>query len=181
MRLLTNLLPLLRQSPQPRVLNVLNAGKEQPLLEDDLGLKKNWSAIQVVNHSTTMTSLLFDYLSAQNPGIAFIHTQPGWVHTDNFARLLDPEQGLMWRLTVTCIQCLARTLVELFGISASEAGERQAFHLASGLFGPGAWTVDYRSEDVAPNSAMKRARQDSLSVKVWNHTNEVFVEALRSN
>ncbi|KAL4734226.1 hypothetical protein BDV11DRAFT_212965 [Aspergillus similis] len=179
-RLLINLIPLLNRSPRPTVLNVLNGGKEQPLLEDDLGLNHNWSALRVVNHSTTMTSLVFDHLSAQNPEIAFIHAQPGWVHTDNFARLSDSDHGLMWGLIVAGIQTLVNVLVALFGISASEAGERQAFHLASGLFGPGTWLVDHQSDDVAPNLVIMQGRRHSLPAKVWNHTHEVFEKTLLS-
>lgn len=178
MRLLTNLLPLLKQSVQPKVLNVLNGGKESPIFEDDLGLKHKWSPIQVVTHSTTMTSLLFDHLAAENPGVAFIHAQPGWVHTENFTRLSDAQQGPVWRLAVACIQGLAGALVGLFGVSAKESGERQAFHLASGLFGPGAWRVDYQSEDVAPNGFMKGARQNLLPLKIWSHTKEAFEEVV---
>ncbi|KAJ0418302.1 hypothetical protein BJY00DRAFT_315031 [Aspergillus carlsbadensis] len=175
-RLLTNLLPLLNRSRRPKVLNVLNGGKEQPLLEDDLGLEHNWSAIRVVNHSTTMTSLLLDHLSAQNPEIAFIHAQPGWVHTDNFARLSDGDHGLVWDLVVRGIQSVVTVLVTIFGISTSEAGERQAFHLTSGLFGPGTWLVDHHSEDVAPNLVMKQGRQQSLPGKVWSHTDGFFTK-----
>ncbi|CZT52701.1 uncharacterized protein RSE6_14060 [Rhynchosporium secalis] len=40
-RLITNLLPLLRQSPNPRVLSVLCGGKEKFMLENDIGLHQN--------------------------------------------------------------------------------------------------------------------------------------------
>ncbi|KAK2752690.1 hypothetical protein FQN54_008068 [Arachnomyces sp. PD_36] len=179
-RLLINLMPLMKRSPRPKVLNVLNGGKEQSVLEDDLGLNHNWSALRVVNHSTTMTSLLFDHLSAQNTKIAFIHAQPGWVHTDNFARLSEDAHGVIWGLIVTGIQSLARVLVALFGISVGEAGERQAFHLTSSLFGPGTWLVDHQSQDVPPNQVVRQARQHSLPSTIWRHTNEVFQKILPS-
>ena len=36
-RITPNLLPLLRQSPAPRVLSVLNAGNEAPMCDSDIG------------------------------------------------------------------------------------------------------------------------------------------------
>jgi NAD(P)-dependent dehydrogenase (short-subunit alcohol dehydrogenase family) len=38
-RLTTNLLPLLRKSPRPRILSVLSGGQEKKMIEDDLGLQ----------------------------------------------------------------------------------------------------------------------------------------------
>jgi len=38
-RLIMNLLPLIRQSPRPRVLSVLNGGREKAMLDDDIGLE----------------------------------------------------------------------------------------------------------------------------------------------
>lgn len=57
MRLVSNLLPLLSQSQHPRVLSVLNGGKEKAIYDNDIGLAKNWSPIAVINHTTTMTTL----------------------------------------------------------------------------------------------------------------------------
>ncbi|KAI1116884.1 hypothetical protein F5Y14DRAFT_448680 [Nemania sp. NC0429] len=66
MRLLSNLLPLLRRSEGGgRVLSVLNGGKEAFINEDDIGLDKNWSLFSVVGHTTLLTSLALDHLAAQ--------------------------------------------------------------------------------------------------------------------
>ncbi|RYO86190.1 hypothetical protein DL764_009045 [Monosporascus ibericus] len=48
MQLLSNLLPLLHQSPHPRVLGVLNGDGRRFIVEDDLGLERNWTIFDVV-------------------------------------------------------------------------------------------------------------------------------------
>lgn len=73
MRLVSNLLPLLRKSSRPRVLSVLNGGKEKAMRDEDLGLEQHWSTISIINHTTTMTSLAFDHLAENDERITFLH------------------------------------------------------------------------------------------------------------
>ncbi|KAK6073208.1 short-chain dehydrogenase reductase [Seiridium cupressi] len=53
-RLTANLLPLLGQSPNARVLPMLNGTKEKRINEQDIGLKK-WGIVPVVDHTTICT------------------------------------------------------------------------------------------------------------------------------
>ncbi|KAK5997602.1 Oxidoreductase lepF [Cladobotryum mycophilum] len=175
MRLLFNLLPLLRRSTSPRVLNILNAGKEKALADDDLGLERNWSALTVINHATTMTSLAFEHLAPKEEKMTLIHVYPGWVRTDNFSHLTAPEDsGLLWRSFLWFIRNLAGTLALLFGVSAKECGQRQAFHLISDRFGPGAWRLDHVSEEAPETSALKNYNAHSWPGRIWNYTISIF-------
>ncbi|KAI2601734.1 hypothetical protein GGR54DRAFT_71250 [Hypoxylon sp. NC1633] len=179
MRLVHNLLPLLRQSSRPRVLSVLNAGHERALVDNDLGLEQNWSAFAVVDHSTTMTSLAFDHLARYNDRITFLHVSPGWVRTNNFARLEAPvSSGVAWATFLMFLRAVATMLALLFGISSEEAGERQAFHLTSDSYGPGAWRISHTSESATPKHVLEVYRDQDRPAKVWEHVLRVFEKAL---
>lgn len=93
MRLTTNLLPLLRQSPRPRILSVVNGGREKQMRDDDIGLEnaQNFTSCAAINHTTTMMTLAIEYLAENDKRITFMHAFPGLVATDNFSRLAAPE------------------------------------------------------------------------------------------
>ena len=71
-----NLLPLLRQSPRPRVLSVLNGDREKSMRDEDIGLEQHWYPLAVINHTTTMTSLAFEHLAENDNRITFLHAFP---------------------------------------------------------------------------------------------------------
>ena len=174
-RLVCNLLPLLRQSLRPRVLSVLNGGNEKALHEQDLGLDERWSPISVINHTTTMTTLAFEHLAEKNSQLAFLHSCPGLVKTDIFARLTPPESsGLLWRVTLASIRGLAAMAMLFVGMEVEESGERQAFHLTTDSFGPGMWRIDPSSEPVSAPGVLERYREGGYSEQVWEHTMGIF-------
>ena len=174
-RFVCNLLPLLRQSPQPRVLSVLNGGNEKAIHEKDIGLDKEWSPFSVINHSTTMTTLAFEHLAEENRRIAFLHSAPGLVKTDIFARLTPPESsGLLWRVTLASIRGLAAIMMLCVGMEVEECGERQAFHLTTDRYGPGMWRIDPSSEPVSAPGVLKQYREGSWSERIWEYTMSVF-------
>ncbi|KAK4935451.1 hypothetical protein LTR10_023497 [Elasticomyces elasticus] len=175
MRMIVNLLPLLRQSPQPRVLSVLNGGNEQRMYDNDLDLKQHWSVLAAINHSTTMTSLSFERLAKLEPKVAFLHNFPGWVRTDIWARITAPDSsGIVWRLTLAAIQAVVATAMFLAGQTSEESGERQAYHLTSDEFGPGAWRIDAASKEVTNPGVLEQYEQEGGPEKVWDHTSRVF-------
>ncbi|KAE9362982.1 hypothetical protein N431DRAFT_550757 [Stipitochalara longipes BDJ] len=183
MRLLSNLLPLLRASPNPRVLSVLNAGKEAPLLESDLGLEQNWSFTGVVGHTTTMTSLAFDFLESEesNREVALLHAAPGLVKTSIFSRLTPPEgSGVVWRMVLPVIQGMAGVLYWFLGIDGKESGERMAFLLTSGTFGRGAWRVGESCEGIREvrGGVVEGYVERGLGHRVWEFTIGVFEKVL---
>ena len=174
-RLICNLLPLLRQSSRPRVLSVLNGGNEKALHEQDLGLDERWSPISVINHTTTMTTLAFEHLAEQNSRLAFLHSCPGLVKTDIFARLTPPESsGLLWRVTLASIRGLVAVVMLCVGMDVEESGERQAFHLTTDRYGPGMWRINPASEPVSAPGVLERYRDGLWSERVWEYTMGVF-------
>ncbi|KAF4219099.1 hypothetical protein CNMCM8980_010048 [Aspergillus fumigatiaffinis] len=179
MRLVWNLLPLLRQSPQPRVLTVLNGGREKSMHDEDIGLEQHWSPLAVVNHTTTMTSLAFEHLAENAKQITFLHAFPGWVRTDIFARLTAPESsGVAWRVTLAAIRGLVAVVMLIFGMSAEDSGERQAFHLTSNRYSPGAWRISPKSDEISTLGVLEQYRERGWPEKVWEHTLRVFDKAL---
>ncbi|KAF1348991.1 hypothetical protein BDV97DRAFT_415034 [Delphinella strobiligena] len=169
MRLLSNLLPLLHRSSQPRVLSVLNGGKEKPMYDDGIGLDNHWSTFAVVNHTTTMTSLAFEYLATNDKCITFLHTCPGLVRTDIFARLTPPEgSSFLWRVALASIRGVVAVAMLLIGISIEESGERHAFHLTNDTHTPGVWLIDPSSELV----------ERGWPEKIWEYTEQIFAKAL---
>ncbi len=179
MRLVSNLLPLLRQSPRPRVLSVLNGGKEKAMRDDDLGLEQHWSTAGVINHTTTMMSLAFDHLAENDKRITFLHAYPGWVKTDIFTRLTAPESsGVAWRVTLALIRGLVAIIMMLFAMSAENSGERQAFHLTSGSYTPGAWRIDHLSDRVSEPGVLGQYRERGWPKKVWEYTVRIFEKAV---
>lgn len=178
-RLVCNLLPLLRHSSRPRVLSVLNGGREKALHEQDIGLERKWSSLSVVNHTTTMTSVVFERLAKENKQITFLHAYPGLVQTDIFARLTPPESsGIVWRMTLASIQGLVAMVMLFFGISVEECGERQAFLLMTNRYGPGACRITSSSEQVMTPGVLQRYREGSWSDRIWEYTMRIFDTAL---
>lgn len=171
MRLLSNLLVLLRQSSNPRVLNVLNGGKEQSLICDDLGLSRHWSALAMVNHSTTMTTLALQYLAEHNPNITFIHHYPGWVMTENFSSIVAPQSsGTFWKLILNLVKGVAKSLAYCFGTLAEASGERQAFHLIHSQYEPGIWRLNHASEKCPAKHLLDQYIITQQHKLVWEHT-----------
>lgn len=158
---------------------MLNGGKEKSLHEHDIGLDGRWSQISVINHTTTMTTLAFEYLAEKNRQIAFLHSCPGLVRTDIFARLTPPESSsLLWRVTLASIRVLVAMLMLCVGMEVKECGERQAFHLTTDRYGPGMWRINSSSEPVFAAGVLDRYREGSWSERVWEHTMNIFDSAL---
>ncbi|KFY26649.1 hypothetical protein V491_01222 [Pseudogymnoascus sp. VKM F-3775] len=181
MRLTYGLLPLLRQSSQPRVLSLLNGGKEKSMFDDDIGLEKRWSAKAVITHTTTMTSLAFEHLAKGDERITFLHVFPGLVNSGNFIRVnVADSAGVVWRVMLM-IFCRMITAVQLiFGTTPKECGERQAYHLTSDQFRPGAWRIDNSSVVLSAHAGgvFEKYRDSGWPEKIWRHTTAVFDRVL---
>ncbi|TGO77067.1 hypothetical protein BELL_0124g00050 [Botrytis elliptica] len=184
MRLLINILPLLRCSPRPRVLSVLNAGQEQIMQDEDIGLQnpQNFGPRVAINHTTTMMTLGLEYLSHSdaNQNITLIHSFPGLVASDNFSRLTAPDSfGLLGKILVPLIGTFFSVIQKIFGISTAECGARQAFLLTSGRFKRGkTWRIDDKSEVItSSNDALDCYREKGWREKVFAHTLQVLEKA----
>ena len=179
MRFIHNLLPLLRQSPNARVLTVLNGGGEAPINHDDIGLQQHWSTPALMKHTTTMMTLALEYLAKNDRQIIFMHAAPGIVKTDIFAKLKAPESSsVLRRLVIVLARCLAALAMMFIGMSVEECGERQAFYLTNNSFGPGAWRVTASSDVASGPSVLDRYRDQGWPEKIWDHTLRAFDSAL---
>jgi hypothetical protein len=149
---------------------VLNGGKEKSMRDEDIGLEQQWSPLAVINHTTTMTSLVFEHLAENEKRITFLHAYPGLVQTDIFARLTAPESsGVVWRVTLASIRGLVAVVMLIFAMSAEDSGERQAFHLTSDRYNPGAWRIGYLSDQVSVPGVLEQYRERGWLEKVWEH------------
>lgn len=181
MRLLFNLLPLLNQSARPRVLSVLNGGKEKSIAEQDIGLEKNWSLLGVVSHTTLLTSLTFDGLAAQNPNLTLIHNAPGLVESDNIRRARPPaDTPFLRRVYLRVVKFVFSVIRYFIGMSPKEAGERQAYHLTSDKYGLGSFRVNKSSDIVPSNNVLTRYRESGWVNTIWEFTLTTWDKALTS-
>lgn len=75
LRAVQQLLPLLNNSPNPRIVSVLAGGMEGPLNEEDLDLKdsENWSYWNSSVHSTTMGTLALEKFAQENERLSIVH------------------------------------------------------------------------------------------------------------
>ncbi|KAH7408177.1 hypothetical protein DE146DRAFT_733349 [Phaeosphaeria sp. MPI-PUGE-AT-0046c] len=181
LRLISNLLPLLHKSSQPRVLSILNGTKEKKINTEDIGLEKSWGIAAVVNHTTMCTSLAFDYLASNNAqkNITFLHVTPGFVSTDT-ARTTYPskEKGLVqWAIT-SLFQIISGWIIKYFGMAAKESGERHAYELTSDSYGPGSWRVNRLNEVVPDKQVLVDYRESGWGSKIWDFTVGVWEQAL---
>ena len=202
MRQTSNLLPLLRNSPAPKILSVLAGGQERRLLTHDLGLAENYSILNVIDQTTTMHTLAFEHLARDNSSISFLHAYPGWVKTDIVKNLFEKRQHGYLRTLAS--SWLLLPLFNLIATSAEESGERQAFHATSSRYasgsqqqrrrdagglgkepfaecsvpGNGVYLVAANGETGSNSKVLDSYRKDGMPEKIWEHTMGVFEEAL---
>ncbi|KAI1340824.1 hypothetical protein F5Y15DRAFT_378026 [Xylariaceae sp. FL0016] len=181
LRMVTNLLPLLRKSTNPRVLSVLNGTNEQRIDEDDVGLDKKWNPLRLVSHATTCMSLGFEYLAAdiQNESIAFIHAHPGFVNTGT-PRTKHPstKDGIVWWAFLSVMQVITGWIMRLFGFSLQESGERNAFYLTNARYVPGSLQTNKMNDSLLANKALQYYQENKWPQRVWDHTSMVWEKAL---
>lgn len=126
-----------------------------------------------------MTSLAFNYLADSHKQITFMHVYPCWVQTNIFARLAAPESsGVLWRITLAAIRGAVAVIMGLFGVSAEESEERNAYCFTSNSFGPDSWRIDNATEKVFSPGVMGSYRENGWPEKIWDYAVHVFERAL---
>ncbi|KAH7140361.1 hypothetical protein B0J13DRAFT_477532 [Dactylonectria estremocensis] len=184
------LLPLLNRSENPHVVNILAAGQEAPLLEDDLDLRKpgNFSVASSSQHATTMLTLMLERWAAENPNISFVHQFPGLVATPILTRGSSGITGFLLRWVVSPI------INAFVAASPEDAGARSLFHATNarytvpakanraspipegleraGQSGGGVFQVSEKSEYVDNEKVLVDQRR--LSKTVWEHTQQIY-------
>ena len=192
MRAIQNLLPLLRAASAPRVVSVLAGGEEGKLVEDDLDLRKpqNYSIVNAATTSGTMGTLTLGKFATENPSISFVHSFPGFVGTTTLAK---GSTGLVRIL----LQWIVVPLVNLFAMSAEEAGARALFYATSERYAAvdgtgiplpagvqkasatekGVYLTGPKSDDAGNKDLLADLEKRGVSNKVWAITEEVFEAA----
>lgn len=195
MRFIQNLLPQLGQAASSgglaRVVSVLGPSTEGKLIEDDLGLQKNYSLPNAATHAVTMTSLSMIHLAASNPTISFIHSAPGGVKT-NIMRDFNPlAKGLAYGAFALLSPIGSK--IGLIGIK--ESGERHAYASTYSGFAPKDQKVETVGADGEKGTGAYRVHFDSSIVEskqdlikeylgrdivktVWGHTVGVINKAV---
>lgn len=156
---------------------------EKRIDEQDVDLKKNWTLTRLVNHSTLLTSLAFDHIAAQNPSLTLIHNAPGLVESDNVRRLrAPPDASIFYRIYLGAMKAIIAVVRFFVGMPPAEAGERQAYHLTSGRYGPGSFRVSQSSDVVPDNDALRYYKAEGgWMEKFWDFTVAMWDQALSMN
>lgn len=177
-RIVENLLPLVLkasakdsqdsqgESQNARVVTVLSPGNEGPVLESDLDLKTNYSLLNLNRHITEFNSLAVARFAEKHPAVGFIHAGPGLVNT-------GITRELPWYLR------FAATLFMAVFATAPEKASERLFYVAT--------NKEYRTGAHLLTGGLKSAKErveargylsKELQEKVWNHTQDVFQQAV---
>ncbi|KAK6214541.1 hypothetical protein LQW54_004262 [Pestalotiopsis sp. IQ-011] len=186
-----HLLPLLNKSEAARVVSVLAGGMERAGVDlDDLDLKKPSrlghlrARVQVVAMMTTT----MEVLAGANPGVAFVHSMPGWVDTGNVRRGVDPGSLTGW-----LVWLFLGPLVGLLAIAPEVSGQRYLFQSTSAAFGgrgvpwsgePGVNSLGKKQEnglflvgykaDCTTNAKNLAKLREQAQGPIWDHTQNVL-------
>lgn len=206
LRFIYNLLPLLRESPLPRVISILAGGQEAAIDVTDLEVKNDYAFIKAANSATTQTTLAFEELAKSNPTITFIHKHPGFVNSGILDRLLATASGV-YAIPATIGRWIVVPIVNLFSMSVDEAGERVLFLATSSRYpnstpnaisgvelpaaikvaqssvvkdgvGNGVYRVGPKDEVAGESPVLSGYRADGVDKLVWEETLAVWERAL---
>lgn len=161
-KFIRDLCPLLKKAKasgeDAKVMSVMAAGKGAQIDLNDLGLKKNYSFLNVVQSVPTYNDLMFESFSTQEPSITFIHSYPGVVKTPI---LYIRSNSIFFR----ALSFLIGILASLFAVSPEECAEYmwcavfvsdQGFHRTTG-----------KGDDLGKKGYFG---SDEARTKLWDHT-----------
>ncbi|KAI1752023.1 hypothetical protein F4782DRAFT_502945 [Xylaria castorea] len=173
MRLLSNLIPLLRRSQKPRVLDILNHGVQGPTDKDYGGHGT------ILQYSNVMTNLAFNHLETENRQITFILSPMGFDKTGN-SQDADASETMSvfqkaWR---TVLNVRLDVSEQLFGRKPNKVLERHVYYLTSSTCGPGAFHIDTIG-DIVPSTREPFCEEDKdRSDIVWQFTEQLWQQAI---
>jgi retinol dehydrogenase-12 len=144
------LLPLLRKSPAPRIVNVASEGHRQGRLDwDDLELSRGYGGFRAYANTKLAQVLFTRELARREPGILVVALHPGAIGTNIWSALPKPLDALL-RLVLRSPESGARPVVRL-------ASDPQLPASASGRY------FD-RFRDATPSPA---GRSDADAARLW--------------
>ncbi|CAG9944872.1 unnamed protein product [Clonostachys rosea f. rosea IK726] len=191
MAFITHLLPLLRASPNGRVVSIKGGGLEKADIDvDDLELKKPgaYGAIRSQVQVIAMNTLVMEKFAEQEPDVAFVHTFPGQVNTgNNMTSDVAPNSLMHWAMRL-----VVGPLVKIIGLSPKESAQRHLFASTSALYGgrgvpadlpaamntrggngPGLFLVNQYC-DASMNEKVLGHLRETAREKTWVYTQEVL-------
>lgn len=194
MRLITNLLPLIRQAPSlRRVVSTFAGTKDGRIYANDIAGRKV-PLRGARGHLSGVMTFALEALSKQAPEVSFVHNFPGAIKTD----LIRKESG---RILQT-LWFLSSTFMSHSWMDNGECGERHAFLClgaefppatggdgrndgskvevvkgTDGKVGSGAYDVDEFGECASESvlEVLKKQRDEGVREKIWKHTEGEFV------
>ncbi|KAK1720271.1 short-chain dehydrogenase/reductase [Colletotrichum acutatum] len=187
LRAVQRLLPLLNNATRPRVVSVLAAGLEGPMVdEDDLDLRKpgNWGHWPASVQATTMGTLALEVLARENPEASFVHSMPGPVATPGLERAKGFGVGVTGEKDVE--EAGARGLFLATSDLYDSLGREGVVKVAGGIegvrkSGGGVFLVGPLGERVDNEEVLGGMRGRGLDEKVWKFTRELFDDCRSQN
>ncbi|TRX97982.1 hypothetical protein FHL15_001192 [Xylaria flabelliformis] len=171
MRLISNLLPLLGRSQQPRVLNILNHGV-RPTNGDYEGQKT------IMQHTSVMTNLAFNHLATENPHITFILSPLGF---DKAGSSQDTNaavtMGVILKTWHSIPEKCRNVSERVFGTKADKILERHIYYLTGYCRESGAFHIDKRG-DIVPNARPSEEEDKNRPEDAWEFAEKEWQLAL---
>jgi hypothetical protein len=133
------LLPLLKEAPNPHVVSILAAGKESAFSKEDMDdeFHKNFARLRSSFAVITMHTLSLEQLAKENPTVSFSHSYPGGVNTGLAQRFLQTGSGVVGVLAKGANVLVASWLLPLvMPVGLEESGERALFICTNSMYPP---------------------------------------------
>ncbi|EAU89862.1 hypothetical protein CC1G_07014 [Coprinopsis cinerea okayama7 len=163
-KFIDELLPALRRANKDgedaKVMSVLGAGYGGEIDVDDLGLVKGYSTRAAALQGTTYNDLMMEEFSNRNPGLTFIHAQPGGVKTN----IANNSPSLLVRL--------AGKIGLFFVAPFLSTSEQCAHYMWKAIFNHagGAFRTNPKGADIGKWRYFGNEEQRK---KLWEHTIEM--------
>ncbi|KAG8948055.1 hypothetical protein FRC04_010097 [Tulasnella sp. 424] len=146
-KFIDELLPLLEAAAsmgeEARVMIIKGPNAQQSLDVDDLGFRKNTSALAQIRATCMYNNMMVEEYSKLHPTLSFCHMYPGLVNTSGF-------DAVPWWLKPLVF------LASFFMLSPAESGQRLLFGLLRPGFKTGGFCVDQYAE---PTKAPKGTQE----------------------
>lgn len=196
-RLMVNLLALLRQATSLRRIVTVCAGTKEGQVHTGDFQARHLPVLGLRGHVSALTTLSLEALAEKAPDVSFVRDFPGMVKTN----LGKDSKALM----IAVIRVVTSMLAPFVALSFDEAGERQVFFSTSarypaarvkdggggmplpegvavargsdGKTGSGVYSIniDGESAPAKVEQLLAKMREGGMVQKIWSHTEAEFV------